>query len=110
MSEDHSLCLVQALKVYLAKTEDKHKDKELLSIAYKEFHQGDLHKNTLSGWIRKLIHHVYKTAEGEMLPWANARTHKILTLAVSLAFRGSVDMEDILSACSWASHSTFTDF
>ena len=28
----------------------------------------------------------------------------------SLAFKGSVDMEDILSACSWEFHSTFTDF
>ena len=45
-----------------------------------------------------------------MLPQANAITHKVRMLAASLAFRGSVDMEDILSACSWASHSAFTDF
>ena len=75
-----------------------------------EGHKGDLHKNTLSGWIRKLIHFVYKTAGGEVLPLANARTHEVRALAASLAFRGSIDLEDILSACSWASHSTFTDF
>ena len=73
-------------------------------------HKGDLHKNTLSRWVRKLIHHVYKTAEGEVLPFANARTHEVHALVASLAFRGSVDIEDIMSACSWASHSTFTDF
>ena len=94
----------------MAKTEDKRRNRELLFISYKEGHKGDLHKNTLSGWVRKLIHHVYKTAEGEVLPFANARTHEVRALAASLAFRGSVDMEDILSACSWASHSTFTDF
>ena len=110
MSDDCSLCPVRALKIYLTKTEDKCKNKELLFISYKDGHKGDLHKNTLSGWIRKLIHFVYKTAEGEVLPLTNARTHEVRALAASLAFRGSVDLEDILSACLWASHSTFTDF
>ena len=49
-------------------------------------------------------------AEGEVLPLANARMHEVCALAALLAFRGSVDLEDILSACLWASHSTFTDF
>ena len=40
---------VRALKVYLAKTEDKCKNKELLFISYKDGHKGDLHKHTLSG-------------------------------------------------------------
>ena len=72
MSEDHSLCFVQALKVYLAKTKDKRMNKDLLFISYKEGHKGDLHKNTLSAWIRKLIHHVYKTVEGEVLRGSHA--------------------------------------
>ena len=72
MSEDRSLCLVRALKIYLAKMEDKRKNKELLFTSYKDDHKGDLHNNTLSGWVRKLIHHVYKTAEGVVLPLANA--------------------------------------
>ena len=49
MLEDRSLDLVCALKVYLAKTEDKCKNKELLFISYKDGHQRDLHRNTLSG-------------------------------------------------------------
>ena len=68
MSEECSLCPVQALEVYLAKTEDKCKNKELFFISYKDGPKGDLHVNTLSGWVRKLIHHVYQTAEGEVLP------------------------------------------
>ena len=104
MSENCSLCLVRALKIYVAKTEDKRKNKELHFISYKDGHKGDLHKNALSGWVRKLIHYVYKTAEGEVLPLANARTHEVHALVASLAFRGSLDMEDILPACSWASH------
>ena len=110
MSEDCSLCLVRALKIYLAKTEDKRKNKELLFISYKDGHKGNLHMNTLSSWVRKLIHHIYKTAEREVLPLANGRMHEVHALAASQAFRGIVDMEDILSVCLWASHSTFTDF
>ena len=43
------------------------------------------------------------------MPLANMRTHEVCAVAASLAVRGSMDMEDIMSACSWASHSTFTD-
>ena len=85
--------------MYLAKIEDKQKNKELLFISYKDG-QGYLHKNTLSGWVRKLIQHVYKAAEEEVLSLANAPMHEVRALVASLAFRGSVDMEDILSACS----------
>ena len=109
MLEDRSLCLVWALKVYLAKTENKHKDKELLFISYKEGLKGDLYK-MLSGWIRRLIHHVYKTVEGKVLLLANTRKLEVRVLAAVLILRGSLYMEDILSACSWASHLTFTDF
>ena len=97
-----------ALKVYLAKAKDK--CKELLFISYKDGHKGDLYKNTFFGWVRKLTDHVYKTAEGEVLPLANAITHEVCTLAASLAFWGSVDMLDILLACLWASNLTVTDF
>ena len=45
-----------------------------------------------------------------MLPLANAKTNEVCTLAASLAFRSIMDMEDILSACSWAFHSTFMEF
>ena len=53
----------------------------------------------LSGWIRKLIHHIDKTIEGEVLPLANDRTQEVCALTALLTFRGSMDMEDILSAC-----------
>ena len=49
MTEDHSLFPVRALKIYLARTDDKPKNRELLLVSYKEGHKGDLHKNTLSG-------------------------------------------------------------
>ena len=65
MFEDCSLCLVQALKVCLAKTGNKNKE---LHFTYKDGLKGDLYTNLLSVWVRKLIHHVYQTAEEEVLP------------------------------------------
>ena len=48
--------------------------------------------------------------EADPLCLQNARKQEVRALAALLAFRGSMDMKDILSACSWACHSTFTDF
>ena len=67
--------------------EDKHKNKELLFISYKESHKRDLHKNTLSGWVRKLIPPVYKTAEG-----GGASMHEVLKCSVLKSiFTGETD-------------------
>ena len=110
LTEDRSLCPVRAIKIYLSKTESKAKDKKLLFIAYKQGHRGDIHKNTLSGWIRKLIKFVYNTASGDVLPLANLSVHEVRAQAASLAFRGNVDIEDLLRACTWASQTTFSDF
>ena len=62
--------------------------------------------NSLSGWVREMVHHVYQTADGEVLPLPNVRTHEVCALEDLLAFSGSVDTAVILSA----SHLTFSDF
>lgn len=110
MAEDVTLCPVRALQIYLSRTKKKRGGKQLLFIAYKGSFPRDIHKNTLSGWIRKLILWVYRNASGEVLPLANTRTHEVRAQAASLAFRGSTDLEELLQACSWSSSSTFVEF
>ena len=110
LTEDRTLCPVRSLKIYLSKTEGIARDKKLLFVSYKPGHRGDIHKNTLSGWVRKLIQFVYKTASGDVIPLANVSVHEIRAQAASLAFRGNSDLEDILQACTWASESTFSDY
>jgi len=46
----------------------------------------------------------------DVLSLNNTRTHKVRALAASLAFRGNIDLEEIMQACSWQSHSTFSSF
>ena len=96
MSQDHSLCLVQALMVCLAKTGDKHNNRSFNSSPTRWPQRRLLH-NLLSAWLRKLIHYAFQTAEGKVLPLPIARTQEVCALATSLAFRGSMDV--ILSAC-----------
>ena len=76
MSKDCSLCLVRALKVYLGKTGSSARTRSFSSYLQDGL-KGDLYTNSLSVWVRKLIHHVFQTAEGEVLPLPNARTHEV---------------------------------
>ena len=108
--QDRAMCPVRCLKIYLARTKHMRQNKHLLLISHQENHQGDISKNTLSGWIRKLLQFVYTSAGKDVADLANLSTHAIRGMAASLAFRGNMDMEDVLRACSWKSHNTFTSF
>ena len=108
LEEDRGLCPVRALKVYLDRTKDLRESRNLLFIAHKSGHKGDVHKNTISSWIRKLLHFAYSSAPEDVIKLSSARTHEVRALASSMAFRGSMELEDVLKACTWKSANTFT--
>ena len=108
--QDRAMCPVRSLKAYLARTRGMRAGKDLLLISYRENHPGDICKNTLSGWIRKLLTMVYSLADKDTAALANLSTHAIRGMAASLAFKGNADMEDLLRACSWKSNNTFISF
>ena len=68
MGEDTSLCPVRAFQTYISMTPDIRRDKKLLFVSYRTFFTKDIHRNTLSGWIRKLILLVYRNASGKVFP------------------------------------------
>jgi len=111
-AEDLVLCPVRALRAYLARTRDLREGKDLLFISYQQERRGDIAKNTISGWMRKLIKFCYDHPGRfeQVLSLVSTSTHEIRALAASLAFQGSVDLESIMLSCSWKNHSTFTDF
>jgi len=110
LQEERTLCPVRALKIYLARTQDRRQGKKLLFVAHKKSHNSDICKNTLSGWVRTLLLKCYEDAPDDILSLQNTKTHEIRALAASLAFRGNLDLEEIMQACSWKSHSTFSSF
>ena len=105
--EDRGLCPVRAIKIYLDRTRELREDRRLLFVSYKAGHKGDIHKNTISSWIRKLLHWVYSSAPENVIKLSSARTHEVRALASSMAFRGSMELEEVLKACSWKSANTF---
>ena len=94
MSKDCSLCPVQALKVCLAKSGDK----DLLFISNKM-----ASKETFTQIALCLAQETdplcISHSSGGAAALLDARTHEVCSLAASLAFKGSVDTEVILSAC-----------
>ena len=93
MSKDCSLCPVQALKVCLVKSGDK-RNKELIFISNKM-----ASKETFTQFALYLAQEAdplcTSDSRGGGAALLNARTDEVC----SLAFRGSVDREVILSAC-----------
>ena len=82
----------------------------MLFISYLPGFTTDIHVNTLSGWIRKLLVMCYDTAHPFVVERMNTTTHSIRGVATSLAFRGSCEMSDLLRAGMWKSHNPFIDF
>ena len=110
MKQDRALCPVRALKAYLYKTKELRKNKLLLLVSFQEGRDKDIHKNTISSWMRDLIRFCYANPSNTAAELTGTNTHTIRAMAATLAFRGNVELDDILDACTWKSHNTFTNF
>jgi len=110
LAEDRTLCPVRALKIYLARTKDLRQNKELLFVSYRSSFQKDISKNTLSSWIKSLLRDVHGDPNDEAAQVSGRTTHAIRALAASMAFTSQAGLDEVLKACSWRCHSTFTDF
>lgn len=110
LQKDMKLCPVRVLKAYRARTVGMREGKQLFFVSYKPGFKQDICKNTISGWIRKLILFVYRNAGEDTARLAGLRTHDLRGVAATLAYRGGVEVEKILQACSWRSQTTFTEF
>ena len=84
--------------------------KVLMFVSHLVGHTKDIHVNTVSGWVRKLIQFCYEHVDSRTAKLQGTSTHTIRGLASTLAFKGSASLEDIMSACSWKSHNTFSSF
>ena len=106
------LCPVRAVRIYLRRTEKYRGDRTKLFLAYKKGHKGDIHPNTISGWIRKTIcqAHDPKTVKNKDLHRLRAKAHDVRGVAASLAFQKNCSLQSIMDACCWSSHNTFTSY
>ena len=110
LKEDRSLCPVRALHYYLNKTQELRQNKELVFVSFKKGFSKDISPATLSSWIKQTVILCYQLSDQESLDLHQVKAHDVRAFVASRAFHGGVSLDQILSACHWKSHNTFTQF
>jgi hypothetical protein len=110
LEKDRCLCPVRALRFYLDRTKEIRADKKKLFVAYKKNFKGDISKATISHWIKKAITTAYSLATEEDCNLLQVKAHDVRGMAASWARLQNITLDDILAACTWKSHNTFTSF
>ena len=108
--KDRTLCPVRALRYYLDRTKDLRGSRSLLFISFKKGHTSDIRPATLSSWLKQTILLCYKQADQQALDPVQVKAHDIRAFAASKAFYGGVSVDQIMQACHWKAHNTFTNF
>ena len=110
LKEDKSLCPVRALRYYLDRTKDLHKGKDLVFVSFRKSFQKDIVPATISSWIKQTVMLCYQLSDEEAHSLHQVRAHDVRAFAASKAFQGGVSLDQILAACHWKAHNTFTQF
>ena len=110
LSQDMTLCPVRSLRYYVDKTKDLRDGKHLLFVSFKNGFSGDIQRATISSWIKQMVILAYQESDLETQKLSRVKAHDVRSMAASLAFKGGVSLEQILGACFWKSHTTFTNF
>ena len=110
LKEDKSLCPVRALRYYLDRTKDLRAGKELVFVSFRKSFQKDIVPATVSSWIKQTVLLCYQISDCEAQTIHQVRAHDVRAFAASKAFQGGVSLDQILSACHWKAHNTFTQF
>ena len=67
-------------------------------------------RHSLSSWLKRTIVLCYKQADQESLDLVQVKAHDIRAFVASKAFYGGVSVDQIMQACHWKAHNTFTNF
>jgi hypothetical protein len=108
MDEDKKLCPVRALRWYLKRTEAIRGKRELLFISHWPGCTTDIKRGTISSWIVQCIRMCLQSCSEETAKHASVRAHDVRALAASWAFKSGIALDDVMKACSWRAHNTFT--
>ena len=110
LKSDRSLCPVRALRYYLDRTADLRQNKELVFVSFKKGFDKDISPATISSWIKQTVVLCYELSDQEALTLHQVKAHDVRAFAASKAFQSGISLDQILSACHWISHNTFTQF
>ena len=110
LKSDRTLCPVRALRYYLDKTSDLRQGKELVFVSFMKGFDKDISPATISSWIKQTVILCYELSDQQAHTLHQVKAHDVRAFAASKAFQSGVSLEQILSACHWKSHNTFTQF
>ena len=102
------MCPVWALRYYLDRTKALRGSRSLLFISFKKGHTSDIRPATLSSWSKQTILLWYKQADQQALDLVQVKAHDIRAFAK--ASYGGLSVDQIMQACHWKAHNTFTIF
>ena len=75
-----------------------------------ERNTSDIRPATLSSWLKQTILLCYKHADQQALDLVQVKAHDIRAFGASKAFYCGVLVDQIMQACHWKAHNTFTNF
>ena len=110
LKSDRFLCPVRALRYYLDRTSDLRQNKAVVFVSFKKGFDKDISPATISSWIKQTVMLCYELSDQEAHTLHQVKAHDVRAFAASKAFQSGVSLEQILSACHWNSHDTFTQF
>ena len=112
LSEDRYLCPVRALKYYLEASLPLRQGRSRLFIPVSPGVKSELCSSTISSYLVQTIDSIYKQEnlfQKLRKNGVNVKAHQIRSCSASWAFlKGKVGMDQIMNACFWRSHTTFT--
>ena len=108
LMSDSSICPSRALCYYLDRASGR--IKSCFFVSFKKGFDKDISPATISSWIKQTVILCYELSDQEAHTLHQVKAHDVRAFAASKAFQSGVSLEQILLACHWKSHNTFTQF
>ena len=110
---DRLLCPVRALRFYLKRSEQLRRGCKSLFIPIRgKSPSGRLSPNTVSSWLKQCIRLAYDSVgrNEDLSRLHSVRAHEVRALSASWDILKNVAVTEIMAACRWRSHNTFSAF
>ena len=73
-------------------------------------HTKDIQCSTISSWNKNSIKFCYTKVDNADMNLIVVKAHDVRAFAASKSFYEGISMDQIIQACHWKSHNTFTKF
>ena len=106
-TKDGTLCPVRAIKHYRKRTKPFRGSKRLLFLSMQRNREPDIAPATISSYIKQTIQFAYSDKVNRP---KGVKAHQVRSAASSWAFTGGASLKQLMDACFWRSHTTFSSF